>query len=225
MSHQIHRRSEDHATPFTPRRLTSIALFHILCEELVHPACVPAFTARILEVEAGHPDVLGDVLDVDSMAMADPEVQRAVGPGTSADAAAPLTKDAIQAVWDGIAVGGGEMLANDDLVDGDVLIAVIDHATYDRGRGGVGDYLPVRQREGWCCCTSSGAKRRCWCRIGWVERDGRITTMSWLEAPAMAVMIGAAFVSEHGGRVADANGEGCTPGTAWCTACVRKIMG
>jgi hypothetical protein len=134
------------------------------------------------------------------MAMADPEVQRVVGPGTSADAAAPLTKDAIQAVWDGIAVGGGEMLANDDLVDGDVLIAVIDHAAYDRGRGGVGDYLPVRQRECWCCCTSSGAKRRCRCRIGWVERDGRITTMSWLEAPATAVMIGAAFVSEHEGE-------------------------
>jgi hypothetical protein len=37
----------------------------------------------------------------------------------------------------GIAVGGGEMLAEEDLADGDILVAAIDHAAYEGGRGSI----------------------------------------------------------------------------------------
>jgi hypothetical protein len=44
-------------------------------------------------------------------------------------------------VWSGIVVGAGEVLAEDELVDGDVLAAVVDHATHDGRRDRVGSRL------------------------------------------------------------------------------------
>jgi hypothetical protein len=46
-------------------------------------------------------------------------------------------------VWSGIVVAGGEVLAEEGLVDSDVLVAVVDHAVHDGRRDDVGSRLQV----------------------------------------------------------------------------------
>jgi hypothetical protein len=46
-------------------------------------------------------------------------------------------------MWRGIVVAGGEVLAEDGLVDSDVLAAVVDHAAHDGRRDDVGSRLQV----------------------------------------------------------------------------------
>jgi hypothetical protein len=78
-----------------------------------------------------------DVLDMN--AVAGPEARRAARARTSTKAAGPSTEDAMRAVGCGIVVGDGEMLAEDGLIDGDVLAAVVDHAAHNGRKGNLGD--------------------------------------------------------------------------------------
>jgi hypothetical protein len=104
--------------------------------ESVRPAGISTLSAHVLEVEVGRPDVLGDVLDMH--AVAGREVKGAARARAGADAAGPSTDDAMRAMWSGVSVGGVEMLAEGDLVDGDFFVAVVDHAVHDGRRLDVG---------------------------------------------------------------------------------------
>jgi hypothetical protein len=87
------------------------------------------------------PDVIGNVLDVD--AVAGSEAGRATGARAGAEAAGPSTEDATRTMWSGVFVGAGEVLAKDELINSDVLVAVVDHAAHDGRRDGVGSRLQV----------------------------------------------------------------------------------
>jgi hypothetical protein len=107
----------------------------------VHPPRIPALAAYVLEVEVGRPDMLCDVLDVDTMS--DSEAGRAARARAGADAAGPSTEDAAGAVWCRVAVDVGEVCAKDILVDLDLMAAVVDHAVHNgRGRD-LGNWLRV----------------------------------------------------------------------------------
>jgi hypothetical protein len=87
----------------------------------------------------GRPDMLCDVLDVDTMA--DSEVGRPTCAGAGTNAAGPSTDDATQAVGCGVFVDSREMLSKNDLVDGDSLATVVDHAAHGGRRCAVGNRL------------------------------------------------------------------------------------
>jgi hypothetical protein len=109
--------------------------------EPTSPASIAALAAYVLEVEVGGPDVVGDVLDVDPVTGS--EAGRPTCARAGAEAAGPSTEDTAWAVWSGIVVGAGEVLAEDELVDSDVLVAVVDHAAHDGRRDRVGSRLWV----------------------------------------------------------------------------------
>jgi hypothetical protein len=139
MPSQCDRRLEHLTTPHTSCRLATATLIHVPLEgESVRPAGITAFAAHVLEVEVGRPDVLGDVLNMH--AVAGREVKGAARARAGADAAGPPTDDATRAMWSGVFVGGVEMLAEGDLVDGDFFVAVVDQAAHDGRR------LDVRSR-------------------------------------------------------------------------------
>jgi hypothetical protein len=103
----------------------------------MYPPGVSALATHILEVQVGDPDVLGDVLDMDAMARL--EVHRAARAWASTMTVGPSTQDAAGALGCRVSVGGGEMLAEDVLVDGDVLATTVDHAAHDRRRKDIGN--------------------------------------------------------------------------------------
>jgi hypothetical protein len=99
----------------------------------MYPPSISALSAYVLEVEMHGPHVLGDVLDVDPVA--GPEAGRAACARTTTEAAGPSTEDSMRPVGCGISMGGGEMLVENGLIDGDVLAAVVNHAAHDGRRG------------------------------------------------------------------------------------------
>jgi hypothetical protein len=107
----------------------------------MYPPSIPALAAYVLEVEMRGPDVLGDVFDM--YAMARFEVHGATRAWTSTMTVGPSTKDAAGALGCGVSVGGGEMMAEDVLVDGDVLATTVDHAAYDGRRKDLGNWTRV----------------------------------------------------------------------------------
>jgi hypothetical protein len=98
----------------------------------MYPPGIPALAAYVLEVEVRGPDVFGDVFDMNAMARF--EVHGATRTWAGTETVNPSTQDATGALGCGISVGGGEMLAKDVLVDGDVLVTIVDHAAHDRRR-------------------------------------------------------------------------------------------
>jgi hypothetical protein len=137
MHRQRDRRPEDLTAAHTSCRLTSVTSIRVSLERVpTSPASITTLAAYVLEVEVGRPDVVGDVLDVDTVAGS--EVGRATCARAGAEAAGPSTEDATRAVRRGVFVDGDEVLAEDELVDGDVLVAVVDHATHDGRRDGDG---------------------------------------------------------------------------------------
>jgi hypothetical protein len=140
MHRQRDRRPEDLTAPHTSCRLTSVTSNRVPLERVpTSPASIAALAAHVLEAEVGGPDVVGDVLDVDPVAGS--EVGSATRARAGAEAPGPSTEDATRAVRCGVFVDGDEVLAEDELVDGDVLVAVVDHATHDGRRDGVGSRL------------------------------------------------------------------------------------
>jgi hypothetical protein len=142
MYRQGDRRPEDLTAAHTSCRLTSGTSIRVALERVpASPAGIAALAAYVLEAEVGGPDVVGDVLDVDPVIGS--EAGSATRAGAGAEAVRPSTNDAAWAVWSGIVVVGSEMLAEDDLVDGNVLVAVVDHAAHDGRRDGDGSWLWV----------------------------------------------------------------------------------
>jgi hypothetical protein len=105
--------------------------------EPTSPACVSALVAHVLEVEVVVPDVLDDVLDVDTVAGS--EAHGAAGSWASTTTVGPSTQDAARALGCGVSVGATEMLVEDGFVDGDLFAAVVNHAAYNGRRRELGN--------------------------------------------------------------------------------------
>jgi hypothetical protein len=107
----------------------------------VHPARIAALAVYVLEVKMAGPDMLANVLNLDTVS--DSEVGRTTCARAGTDTAGPSTEDATGTVWCRVAVNVGEMCAEDGLVDVNVMAAVVDHAAHDGRRRDLRNWLRI----------------------------------------------------------------------------------
>jgi hypothetical protein len=106
-----------------------------LKQEPTSPTCVSALAAYVLEVEVGGPNMLSDVLNVDTVdAVIKREVKRAAGAWPSTQTVGPSADSTVRAVLCRVSMGDGEVLAKSRFANGNDRTTGVHLAAHD-GRG------------------------------------------------------------------------------------------